>query len=156
MRIAKWIVPAVALALVVAWSANAEMDHNAATGTVKGVVYQADGTTPAANAQVGLKAAPAKKNKAEKNATGLVEEGQPKAEAGMTTTAGDGTFTLQAPAGEYMIAAKAKGMGMAKQPVTITAGETTQVTLTLAAPQPKKEGEPKKEKEKKQKKEGQN
>ena len=114
---------AVAFALSLASHANA-----ADTGKVTGKVLDKDGKG-VAGAQVALRTPP------EKNAPAAAqEEGKKKGQkpVAKTTTESDGTFTLaDVPAGDYLLVANVKGQGMAREKVTVKAGETVDVKLTL-------------------------
>lgn len=48
-----------------------------------------------------------------------------------TVTGSDGSFTLEVPAGSYVVAAAGKKIGMAHERVEVKAGETVKVDLSL-------------------------
>ena len=112
---------AVALALSLASHANA-----AETGKVTGKVLDKDGKG-VAGANVALRTPPEKGAGKDEKAKG--ERPKPVAK---TKTEADGSFTLaDVPVGDYVLAAQVKGQGMAREKVSIKAGETKEVKLTL-------------------------
>ena len=114
-------------------------------GEVKGKVLKADGK-PAAGAMVRLmpRAARAKRGVQPTAAApdgAKAKAGRKPAErrgpAASATADLNGEFTLSdVPAGQYVVAARAKGAGNARQPVTVHAGKPADVTLTLKAADP--------------------
>jgi hypothetical protein len=121
---------AVALALSLAAHANA-----ADTGKVTGKVLDKDGKG-VAGANVALRTPPEKgEGKGEKKpAAAAPGDEKPKREkpVAKTKSEADGSFTLaDVPAGDYLLVANVKGQGMAREKVTVKAGETKEVKLTL-------------------------
>ena len=110
-------------------------------GTVSGVVVDANGKG-VASANVAIVAAsdlPERPKKDKKEAGG---EEKPKGDKpakgnrpepiAKGKTDSEGKFTLaDVPAGEYVVVARAKDAGNARQSVTVTAGQETKVELTL-------------------------
>jgi hypothetical protein len=109
-----------------------------ATGTISGKVVKAD-NSPVAGAQVRVMHANAKKKKAEAAEQGADKGGEKGGEKGKrpapvaeATSASDGTFTVTVPEGEYRVAAGDKAAGLRGwAPVTVTAGQTANVTITV-------------------------
>lgn len=147
LRHARWIVPALSLALVLPMAAvnvTGEPGKTAAgAGTITGKVSLEDGSA-ASDAIVRVMQAPPKGGgKAPKN----VEpgsgkpggEGKPGKEGGKGgreavaegKTSSDGSFSLNVPAGDYVVAAGKKGVGMARERVTVADGDSVSVSLTL-------------------------
>jgi hypothetical protein len=116
---------AVALAMSLASQASA-----ADTGKVTGKVLGKDGTG-VAGVQVMLRTPP------EKGSAPAPGEGKGKGQGqgkpvAKGTTESDGSFTLDnVPAGDYMLAARSKDQGQAREKVSVKAGETADVKLTL-------------------------
>lgn len=125
------------------------------TGSVAGKVVGKDGSA-VAGAKVRLMspgdfkgkgkrpndAAPADREAGPK---GKGERPKPVAEA---MTGSDGTFNLaDIPAGDYLLVARAKGAGMGREKVSVSAGQTSDVTLTLS--ERKREGGDKKDRKRK-------
>jgi hypothetical protein len=133
-RFIKWAAPVVAFAVLVslaAIGARAE-DAKKDTGKIEGTVKDSEGKA-VSGLTVSLfhpmeKAAPKQSAKlAEKGGKGE----KPVAVASATTDT-DGKFTMNdVPAGDYMVIAKQKGQGQARQKVTVKAGETASVDLKL-------------------------
>ena len=148
-RIAKWIAPAVALALIVSFTAAraaAEEKQPAGKGTITGTVKDKDGS-PVASAPVRLfnpmeqrKKPAAETQAADPAAPGAdkvkKEKPTPVAEA---TTDAEGKFTLpDVPAGSYRVVCAVKGKGRGNQKVEVKAGETATVDIKLAEQAAKK------------------
>jgi hypothetical protein len=120
-------------------------DAATARGTVKGKVVRPDGT-PAAAAELRLMKRPDKTaRRANKDATkkGPADGAKPQAPArganrevvASATADLNGEFNLaDVPAGDYVLVARLKGAGNARQPVSVHAGNPAAVTLTLKAP----------------------
>lgn len=163
-KLLKWSAPVVAFAVVIALaSVRVDAEDAAAKGKVTGTVMQEDGK-PAANASVKLMNPPPKKPKPD----GDGSKPAPQAEDGAAkpadgdkparpdggrppklppvaegTTDAEGKFTLDAPAGTYLVTVNLKGMGRTQKKIDVKAGETTDVgTLTLKKPAPKKDTAP--------------
>lgn len=145
----KWITPALALGVVVAFShktVRAADAPAAGNGTIKVTVNDKDGK-PVSGAKVSLYAAEEKKaDSGDKGAdakaahTHLAKGNKPKA-LQTATTGDDGTAQLtDVPAGDYHVAASLKGTGKGQEKVTVAAGQTATVTITLEASK-KKGGE---------------
>jgi hypothetical protein len=127
----------VALALSLASYANA-----AETGKVTGKVLDKDGKG-VAGANVALRTPPEKGEGKGGKAPAAAAPGDEKPKGdrqkpvAKTKSEADGSFTLaDVPAGDYMLVAQVKGVGNAREKVTVKAGETAEVKLTL------KEGKP--------------
>ena len=118
-------------------------DAAVAKGSVKGKVVKSDGT-PAAGAEVRLMARPErgarKAARAEGNAPATPGEGKqgrkargPAREALAQGTAdANGVFTLSdVPEGNYVVNARLKGAGNARQNVSVSGTSAADVTLTL-------------------------
>jgi protocatechuate 3,4-dioxygenase beta subunit len=150
-RMMKWAAPVVAFGLLLALSATrstaADESASGDKGTVTGTVVDKDGK-PVANCQVRLfhpsgKAANHKKKdnntgedqsavRADHKAQTLAKGNRPTPVAS-TTTDNDGKFTLNdVPAGNYMVIANQRGVGNAREKVTVKAGETATVELKLS------------------------
>ena len=131
-RIAKWVVSTIALMFVVA-AVSTVARAEEGKGKVSGVVKDADGK-PAAGVQIKIMN---KMDHAEHKAAKQAEEGKKdKADkpqpVGSAVTDSDGKFSLSdIPAGKYMIGAKMKKGGQAKQEIEVKSGEETKVELTL-------------------------
>ena len=136
-----------ALAFVLSIVPAAGAEPLAGKGSVKGKVINADGT-PAAGANVRL-VSPAGRKEKLGDASGAAKGpgrrkkaragGQPPAVAQVNAD-GSGEFTLAGvPAGRYVLAARLKESGAARQPVNVTPNGEANVTLTLRA---KGEGKP--------------
>lgn len=130
-RTAKWIVPAIALMFVVAVATTARAEEG--KGTVSGVVKDADGN-PAAGVNIRIMRP---MDKSERKAVKQAED-KPKDKAdkpapvAAAVTDNDGKFSLSdIPAGKYMIGAKMRKGGNAKQEIEVKSGEETKVELTL-------------------------
>jgi hypothetical protein len=121
-------------------------DAGGAKGSVKGKVVRPDGTA-AAGAELRLMARPDKAAKrAEKDAANKenpaagAKPERPARGAGRDVVASatadlNGEFHLaDVPVGNYVLVARQKGGGNARQPVTVHAGDAAAVTLTLKAP----------------------
>lgn len=144
VRTIKWMAPVVALGLLVGLGAAAQaQDAAAAAGTITGTVTGVDGK-PAANAQVRLMAPPSQKEaKADENASDK-PKGKGKGPAPVATgqTDENGKFELTGvAAGDYVVAAGIKGVGMGRQKVTVKAGETATVDIKMKEAGEKKAGE---------------
>ena len=118
-------------------------DAAVAKGSVKGKVVKADGT-PAAGAELRLMARPERGAKRaardEGNPQAAQAEGKKGARArgpareavAQGTADANGVFTLSdVPEGNYVIAARLKGAGNARQPVSVSGTSAADVTLTL-------------------------
>lgn len=153
---AKWIAPAVALALIVSFTASRSTAEEVKkeTGSVAGVVQDVEGK-PVSGLDVRLHNQMSKKDKS--GATGTTDtekqsapekksaDDQPpqqladkpaktKADKPIplatATTDGDGKFTLaDVPVGDYTLIARQKGVGNARQNVSVKSGEVTRVEL---------------------------
>ena len=131
VRTAKWIVPVIALMFVAAIATVARAEEGKCT--VSGVVKDADGK-PAAGVNVRIMHAMDKgERKAAKQAEDKTKEkGDKAAPVASAVTDNDGKFSLSdIPAGKYMLGAKMKKGGMAKQEIEVKSGEETKVELTL-------------------------
>ena len=121
----------IVLGLAVAFALSLASHASAAEGgKVTGKVLDKDGKG-VAGAQVALRTPPEKGNAP---AAAAPEDGKKKGQkpVAKTTTESDGAFTLaDVPAGDYLLVANAKGQGMAREKVTVKAGETVDVKLTL-------------------------
>jgi hypothetical protein len=118
---------AVALALSLATTA-----HAADTGKVTGKVLDKDGKG-VAGANVALRTPP-EKGEGKKPAAAAPSEGKGERQkpVAKTKSEADGSFTLaDVPAGDYLLVANVKGQGMAREKVSVKAGETKEVKLTL-------------------------
>ena len=135
-RFIKWAAPMAAFALLLslaAIGARAE-DAKKETGKIEGTVKDKDGK--AVNGlTVSLFHPP---SKAEKKSAKLAEKGEKPAKGekpvavASATTDSDGKFTMNdVPAGDYMIVARQKGVGQAREKVSVKAGETTSIDLKL-------------------------
>jgi hypothetical protein len=108
-------------------------DAAKATGTVSGTVLGTDGKAAAAGVKIRLLTPENAKPRKQADAA-AAKPGKVPAVA-ETEVGADGAFTLaDVPAGEYVVIARLKGEGNARQPVTVAAGETVKVSLTLKAP----------------------
>ncbi len=129
MRHMRWIAPVVALAMfgwVMGSVVKAADAPAAATGTIQGKVVDKDG-----KAVAGAKV----KVMAEGKHHAKHEEGEKKEKSAAVAEAqtdAQGDFTVSVPAGEYVVMAMAKKVGMAHEKVTVTAGQTATVSLKLA------------------------
>jgi hypothetical protein len=117
-------------------------DAAVAKGAVKGKVVKPDGT-PAAGAEVRLTVRP------ERHAKGAAKteaktDAKPKAKnesVAHGTADANGMFSLSGvPAGNYVVAARMKGAGNARQNVSVTGTSEADVTLTLKERAAKKTG----------------
>ncbi len=110
-------------------------------GTVSGMVIDANGKA-VASANVAIVDAsqmpgrPKKDKKAADGAEGKPKGDKPKGDRPEPVAKGktdaEGKFSLtDVPAGEYMLVARAKEAGNARQKITVTAGQDTHVELTL-------------------------
>ena len=138
--VVKWVVPVLALGLLVSLQ-SARGQESAEKGTLTGIVKDADGNA-AAGAQVQLfhpmerpqrraGGEGEKKSEAEKG-RGKGERPQPVSSA---VTDNEGKFTLSdIPAGKYVVRARIKQVGMARQPIEVKSGESATVELQLQAP----------------------
>jgi len=132
----KWITPALALGVIVAFSHKtvqaADAPAAGSNGTIKVTVNDKDGK-PVSGAKVSLYAA---EKKAEGQAAGhatLAKGNKPQA-LQTATTKDDGTAELTDVApGDYRVAANLKGTGRGQEKVTVAAGQTASVTITLEA-----------------------
>jgi hypothetical protein len=171
-RLAKWSLPALVFAVVVALAgARAGAQEGAADkakmAKVTGVIHDEEGK-PVANVTVRVtvpqsrdkkeeekkEAAPAKPQAADDGAATAQplqateepkkpERPKPVAEG---KTDAEGKFTIEAPPGKYTIVANLRGQGRVQKTAELKAGETTDVgTLVLKRQAPKKEEAPKKE-----------
>ena len=136
-------IPPVVTAMLVAFAlAPAAARADEGVGSVRGKVVKSDGSR-VANATVRLmeRSAPRKRKAADAAAQptaqpGDAEPAKPKkprpAPTAEATTNAQGEFALtNVPAGRYVLAARLKGEGNGRQPVTVTAGGFADVTLTL-------------------------
>lgn len=164
--LAKWSLPAVAFAVVLALAgvrAGAQEDAGAAAkGKVTGTIQNEDGT-PAANVTVRLVVPPSrgdKKAKKEAEAQAADEGARPAADeekprgnkpgrkarpepVATGKTDASGKFELEAPAGKYTLMANLRGQGRVQKTFALKAGQTKDLgTLTLKKPAPKKEATP--------------
>jgi hypothetical protein len=132
----KWVTPMAALVLMAGVGARALADDAAAPkangkATVTVTVVDGDGK-PVSGAEVSLLPAPTKKPK---EAASSQPDAAPRArptplETG--TTAADGTFALtKVPSGDFVVAARVKGVGQGREKVTITDDKDTTVSVTL-------------------------
>jgi protocatechuate 3,4-dioxygenase beta subunit len=133
---------AIAIAFVTFSATSSKAEQNLmAGGSISGKVVDVDGN-PVEGAKVRVMVAPAGKPKKEKLEDGDAPKpdkpAKPQAVAEAVTDAA-GAFKVDGiPAGDYMVAANAKGKGMGKAKVTVADGQTAEVTLELKAPAPKK------------------
>jgi hypothetical protein len=153
----RWIAPVAVLGLVLASPMVRAEDKAAGKGTISGKVVDADGKA-VAGANVVLNKAPEKAQRQKKNAAeanpdakNLLADDAAKAKGdkpakakvepvAKVTTDAEGKFTLKdIAAGDYVLAANLKGVGNAKQKITVTDGKTADVSLALTPP--KKAGE---------------
>ena len=138
IRTSKWVLPVVAFALLtplVGVSARAADEAAGAKATVSGTVTGADGAA-AANVRVRVMArdeAVASVQAADEGSEAKPGKGQgPKMkQVAETTTDADGKFSVEVPAGEYVVVAGQRGQGTAREKVTLQAGETKTLALTL-------------------------
>ena len=124
------------LVCVASITLNAGAEPAGGKGSVKGKVIKGDGT-PAAGATVRLVSPPERKT-TPGDARDAGPDRRKKARAAdqpaaaQVTADGSGEFTLaDVPAGRYVLAARLKGTGAARQPVSVNAGGLANVTLTL-------------------------
>jgi hypothetical protein len=138
VRTLKFLAPVVALGLMVGLSSATRAQEHKGAGTVAGHVMGADGKA-AANIKVRILAAnpgerggKKKQLQAEGEKPKKAERQAPVAEG---TTGDDGSFSIaNVPAGDYVVQAGGKGVGNAREKVSVKAGETANVTLTLKEP----------------------
>jgi hypothetical protein len=131
-RIAKWITPVVALALLVCLNSSARAED--AKGTISGTVKNTDGT-PAASAKIRVMKTEMKSDKGEAKPQaneGGKEKKKGKAVAEATTDE-QGNFKVEVPPGDYTVSALLMGVGKGNEKVTVKAGETANVTINLKA-----------------------
>jgi hypothetical protein len=161
LRHARWIVPALSLALVLPLAAvnvTGEPSKTASgAGTITGKVSMEDGSAASDVIVRVMNAPPKGGGKAPKSVepgAGAPEGGgKPGKEGGKQgkggreavaegKTSADGSFSLNVPAGDYVVAAGKKGVGMARERVTVADGASVSVSLTLKpAPEGGKGGE---------------
>jgi hypothetical protein len=131
LKIRSYLAVSAACVALLAAGGIAEDKPVMATGTVSGVVKDADGS-PVAGATVRLTAP-----KAEKKAKPTVEEPKDgkegKKKAGLRASTDDkGMFKIEnVPAGEYNVTAKLKGKGAGIANVTVAAGQDATAEITL-------------------------
>ena len=134
MRICKWLVPVVVFGFLLAGVAPRAGADESKKGGVKGSVTDKDGKA-VSGAKVRLQTPHEKgKTAGEAKSAGHTKlaKGAKEAPIAEGTTDSDGKFELKdiAP-GSYTIFANMKGVGGAKQDVTIEEGKTAEVTLQL-------------------------
>jgi protocatechuate 3,4-dioxygenase beta subunit len=137
LRLRNWILPLLALALAIGFTAVRATAEEAKkeTGTVSGVVQDKDGK-PVAGAEVGIFHATGKHAAADKPKTEAKNPAEKPEKANsvvpMVKSDDKGEFTLSdVPVGDYTVRAKLKGQGTAHNNVSVKAGETAKVTLKL-------------------------
>jgi hypothetical protein len=123
-------------------------DAKKETGTVAGTVKDKDGKA-VSGCTVSLFHPMNRKDSAGKTSTGLAEKGEKPAKGekpvavATATTDSDGKFAMaDVPAGDYMCVARQKGVGNAREKVTVKAGETATVDLKLEYKAPKSGDKP--------------
>ena len=129
-RVAKWITPVVALALLVCLTGTARAEDK---GTISGTVKNADGSA-AASAKIRVMKAEMKADKAEAKANEGKEKGKGKGKAVAEATSDEqGNFKVEVPPGDYVVSALVQGVGKGNEKVSVKAGETANVTINLKA-----------------------
>lgn len=156
-QIQKLSVLALALAVLTSGALfAATADTSKGTGIVTGKVVDKEGKAVNSAAVIAM-LPPAKGEKHAKKEAGDSKDAKEKRKEALndrilvqTTTAADGTFTLQAvPTGNILIVARKQGTGNAHSMIEVKAGETTPLSgpLTLAKPvEGEHKGEHKKDK----------
>ena len=143
-RIVQWAAPVVAFGLILALAgalARAEdKDTKKETGSVSGKVTDKDGKA-VSGVQVSLFHPMNRKSETaakESKSTRLAEKGEKPAKGdkpvavATATSDADGKYTLSdVPVGDYLVVARQKGVGNAREKVTVKAGETASVDLKL-------------------------
>lgn len=126
-RFARVLAPALVAALMLPLAlSNAAEPTTQPTGTITGKVVKEDGT-PNANVTVNILPAAAGGKKPKVAVQG--KRAQPVAS---TTTDTDGKFSVAVPAGTYqVVVGKRTDETMGRAPVTVTEGQTTDVTVTM-------------------------
>lgn len=139
----KWLAAAAApLGLLILWSAQSAKaaDVPAGKGTVTGTVLDKEGKG-VAGAEVTL-SRPILKRQAKLPRP--VDKAAPDRRAEViakATTDADGMFTIKdVPAGDYMIACRVEGKGVARATVTVAADQTVTVKLQLKEIKPGRRG----------------
>jgi hypothetical protein len=137
-RIASFVAPLMVLALALAYSHVVRAEDAAATGSVSVTVTDKDGKA-VEGATVRVTMPRAKNGEAKTgDAKTLADDGSASTTARPTPVAEgktdkDGKATLdKVPAGDYNVSANLKGVGSARQKVSVKAGETLSVELKLA------------------------
>jgi hypothetical protein len=114
-------------------SLRAEGPTTQPTGTISGKVVGEDGTTPQASVTVRILNAPL--GKKAKSAL----QGKKNAPVATAVTGADGTFTVDVPAGSYIVTVGKKTDALVgREKVTVVEGQTATVTVTLKPPAPAK------------------
>jgi hypothetical protein len=144
----KWLVPTIALGLMVslAGTTRAEDKAKAENATITGTVTGEDGK-PAADIEVRVmpprpKHADGERPPRHEPKPQAAEDGEkpgdvppprpPRPEPiAKTTTDADGKYSIEVPAGDYLIAAGKRDVGAARREVTVSAGESKSVDLQL-------------------------
>jgi hypothetical protein len=146
LRLRNWILPLLALALAIGFTAVRATAEEAKkeTGTVSGVVQDKDGK-PVAGAEVGIFHATGKHAAADKPKTEAKNPAEKPEKANsvvpMVKSDDKGEFTLSdVPVGDYTVIARLRGQGQGRENVTVKAGETAKVELKLKKNAPKTGG----------------